>query len=140
MGISGFYNNNAPQLGPSLGSEGSIQRLQREYQHPDTADQKKLKGVAQEFEAVFFQQLLETMDKTVDREGSMLDDGYAGETFRSMMNQEVAKMATSGPAGSGFGLAENIYQQMALNLEKSDQARLLNEAKDAVTRRVDTAG
>lgn len=94
-----------------------LQQMQSQYLRPDNHDQKKLKKAAQEFEGIFVQQMLEAMDKTIDRENSILSGGSAEQYFRSMMNQEIAKSMTSGPSGSGFGLAETIYKQMSQNVK-----------------------
>lgn len=94
-----------------------LQELQRQYLNPENKDQKKLKKAAQEFEGIFVQQMLEEMDKTIDRENSFLSGGSSEQYFRSMLNEEIAKSMTSRPGGSGFGLAETIYRQMAKNAE-----------------------
>ena len=78
-----------------------------------SADEKKLRKAAQDFEAVFVNQMLEAMDKTVDRENSILSGGNSEQYFRSMLNEEIAKSMTNRVGGSGFGLAEAIYRQMA---------------------------
>jgi Rod binding domain-containing protein len=101
-------------------SETQLQRLQRQYLNPTAEDQKKLKKVAQEFEAIFVQQVLDAMEQTVDRENSMLSGGYGEEMFRGMLNQEVAKSASMYD-GRGFGLAETIYQQMSMAMTRHDQ-------------------
>lgn len=80
------------------------------------AQHGKLKKAAQQLEAVFFQQLLEAMDKTVDREDSLMGGGETEQTFREMMNQNVAESIATAPGGSGFGLAESMYQQMSAKL------------------------
>lgn len=103
-----------------LPDQGQLQALQRQYLHPSTRDAKKLKQAAQEFEAVFVQQVLEMMDKTIDRENSMLGGGSSEQYWRSMFNEEVAKNMCTGPSGSGFGLAEAIYRQMAQQLKPDD--------------------
>ncbi len=76
----------------------------------------KLKKAAQQLEGVFFQQLLEAMDKTVDREGSIMGGGEGEKTFREMMNQNIAESISTAPGGSGFGLGEQIYQQLSAKL------------------------
>ncbi len=94
--------------------------LQRQYQNPENQDQKKLKKAAQEFEAIFVQQMLDAMDKTIDRKDSFLNGGSSEEYFRSMLNEEISKSMTSKQGGSGFGLAESIYRQMSQNSKKSE--------------------
>lgn len=94
------------------------QQLQRQFLNPGTADQKKLRNAAQEFESIFVQQMLEAMDKTIDRENSVLSGGSSEQYFRSMLNQEIAKSMSTRQGGSGFGLAESIYRQMAENMKQ----------------------
>ena len=99
-----------------------LKQLEGEYQNPDAADEKKLKKAAQEFEAIFLQQFLEAMDKTIDRKNSVLSGGSSEEYFRSMMNQEISKSMTSKLGGSGFGLAEAIYRQMSQQMKVAKEA------------------
>jgi Rod binding domain-containing protein len=68
---------------------------------------------------VFFQQLLTALDKTIDRSNQMFSGGPAEETFRGMMNQEISKMASMSPSGSGLGLAQSVYQQLSQQLAAS---------------------
>jgi flagellar protein FlgJ len=96
-----------------------LQDLQRQYLNPENQDQKKLKKAAQEFEAIFVQQMLDAMDKTVDRKDSFLNGGSSEEYFRSMLNEEISKSMTTRQGGSGFGLAESIYRQMSENAPKN---------------------
>lgn len=96
-----------------------LQDLQRQYLNPENQDQKKLKKAAQEFEAIFVQQMLDAMDKTVDRKDSFLNGGSSEEYFRSMLNEEISKSMTTRQGGSGFGLAESIYRQMSKNAHKN---------------------
>lgn len=71
---------------------------------------EKLKEAAKDFEAVFIHQFMETIDKTVER-SDFLRGGNSENTFRSMLNQEIAKNTASSPSTS-FGIAEQIYRQM----------------------------
>jgi peptidoglycan hydrolase FlgJ len=73
---------------------------------------KKAKDAAQQFEAVFINQLLQQLDKTIDRSNSMLNGGHAEDTFRGMMMQELATQISHKPGGSGFGLSDAIYRQI----------------------------
>jgi Rod binding domain-containing protein len=88
------------------------------YENPQTEAQKKLKKVAGEFEGVFVQQLIEAMDKTVDREDSMMGGGEAEKTFRGMLNQQLATSITQGPSGGGFGMAQSVFEQSVQLLEE----------------------
>ncbi len=104
-------------------TENQLLRLRQAYENPGGTEQKKLRQAAQDLEGVFFQQLLDAIDKTVDRENSILGGGYGEEVFKGMMNQEVAKMNSAAPGGSGFGLAEIIFQQMSLTIEAQKQGQ-----------------
>ena len=110
MDISGA---NMMQSSVLAGQNDRLAQLRSEYLNPQGQDKVKLKKAAQEFESVFIQQLLDTMDQTVDREDSVMGGGSAEEYFRGMLNQEVASSISTRPGGSGFGLAETIYRQMA---------------------------
>jgi flagellar protein FlgJ len=90
-----------------------LKDLRASFLDPQTPKQKELKTAAQQFEAVFVQQLLEAMDSTVDREEGFLSGGEAEKTFRGMLNQETATNISK-QAGQGFGLAESVYQQSVL--------------------------
>jgi len=112
----------ARMLNPKSKLATRLSNEKLDYLHPPDADHQKLKKAAQEFEGVFIQQLLEAMDKTVDRTDSMLGGGSAEEYFRSMLNESVAKEMATGPIGSGFGLAESIYKQMEKDMKGSTAA------------------
>jgi Rod binding domain-containing protein len=105
--------------------KGNIQRLNTKQTHalfenPETAGQKKLKKAANDFEAVFVQQLIDAMDKTVDREDSLLSGGEAEKTFRGMLNQQMATniAQSSSSSGNGFGMAQSVFEQSVQLLEE----------------------
>lgn len=83
---------------------------------PPTEEHQKLKKVAQQFEGIFFQQLLEAMDKTVDHENSMFSGGQAEEMFRQMLNQNIATQGATQGQGLGLGIAHAMYAQMSQQL------------------------
>ena len=115
--ISASTNTTPPPI-------GTIQRLSAKQTHalfenPQTAGQRKLKKVANDFEAVFVQQLIDAMDKTVDREDSLLGGGEAEKTFRGMLNQQMAtNIAQSSSTGGGFGMAQSVFEQSVQLLEE----------------------
>ncbi|HEY9900112.1 MAG TPA: rod-binding protein [Pantanalinema sp.] len=77
-----------------------------------TAEQKKIKAAAREFEAVMIHQMLKTMRSTVkpgDPEG-----GSAMATYRDMMDEQMARSMAH---GRGIGLADVIARQM-MGLDK----------------------
>jgi Rod binding domain-containing protein len=63
---------------------------------------------AQEFEAVFLSQMVEQMNIGL-KSGGPFGGGFAEETYRSLMYQEVGRqMAQSG----GVGIADAVYQEI----------------------------
>jgi Rod binding domain-containing protein len=96
-------------------TENQVSRLQNSFANPSGKDDQKLRKAAQEFEAVFVKQLLDAMDKTVDRTG-LLSGGHAEDMFRGMLNDEISKSLSTRLGGSGFGLAETIYRQLSKNV------------------------
>jgi Rod binding domain-containing protein len=104
-----------PPIDP-LNSEGISPLRAPAIPKAASPEDAKLRQAAQQFEAVFVQQLLQQMDKTVDRSESMFNGGSAEDTFRGMFLQEVATSITQRPGGSGFGLADHIYKQMKLKM------------------------
>lgn len=117
-------SNTNLNLNPGL---QTLKELEADYRNPATGERKKLKQVAQDFEAVFVQQLLTAMDATVDRdEESPLGGGEAEKTFRGMLNEQMAKNIAHQPSyqggTQGFGLAQSVYQQAARLLPATEAA------------------
>jgi flagellar protein FlgJ len=71
-------------------------------------DPQKLKAVAQQFEAVFLQQIFKEMRKTVP-EGGLIPRGNADDMYTQLQDMEAAKiMAERG----GIGMAELMLQDL----------------------------
>ena len=77
----------------------------------------RLKKAANDFESVFVSQFLQTLDSTVEK-SEFMHGGQAEDTFKSMLNQEIAKNISSSPTTS-FGLAAQIYKQLKSKIEHS---------------------
>jgi Rod binding domain-containing protein len=76
---------------------------------PQTAEQKKLLKAAKEFEGVMLGLVFKQMQASQGQD--LLGGGAANRTWKEMLNEERAKsLATHG----GLGLADAIYQQLAL--------------------------
>ena len=75
----------------------------------DTKDEQ-LKKAASDFEAVFLNQFMETLDSTVEK-SDFMHGGQGESTFKSMLTQELSKNIASSPSSS-FGLAAQIYKQL----------------------------
>lgn len=110
----------------------ALQTWRQEFEAPTRKDTTKLRQVAKDFEAVFVNQLLETMDSTIDRDNSLFDGGSAEGTFRSMMNQELAQSMANQRSGSGIGLAESVFQQAFrfLNPDSDDPTTIQTPSKE----------
>jgi len=73
-----------------------------------SASQKSLKAVSEEFEALFLQQLLQQMRKTVP-ESDLFGDRKAEKLFESLLDEEMSlEMSRAG----GIGLSKIIYEQL----------------------------
>ena len=77
-------------------------------------DEAKLREAANEFEAIFIQQMLKTMRKT-SLESDFIKKSEGEKIFRSMLDEQYAII--SAKSGS-LGLGEMIFQQLRSNLGK----------------------
>ena len=79
----------------------------------ESGDSKvQLQKAAEEFESIFITKMLQEMDKTVDKSGSIFGEKspYV-DTFKSIVYQQMAHDMASNPRTS-IGLAGQIYKQM----------------------------
>jgi len=77
-------------------------------QMKDISNDLKLREAANDFEAIFVKQMLETMRKT-SIETNLIPKSEGEKVFQSMLDEHYSKiMATSG----SLGLGEMIYQQL----------------------------
>ncbi|MDX2085809.1 MAG: rod-binding protein [Candidatus Melainabacteria bacterium] len=106
----------------------TVDRLKAEYANPSQRNTRELKRVAQQFEGVFIKQLLEAMDKTIQRDNSLFSGGSAEEKFRGMLYDEMSNNMASRAGGSGLGLAEEIYRQSTLLMAKEPSAQQAESA------------
>jgi Rod binding domain-containing protein len=120
MNNLGLNNSDATFQARFSQAETTLKRLQNDFSKPTGEDREKLKKTAQEFESIFFKQVMEQMDKTVAR-GDFLSGGAGEEMFRGMLMDEVALRASTRPGGSGLGLAEEIYRQLSKAMKSPDQ-------------------
>jgi Rod binding domain-containing protein len=69
----------------------------------------KLYEAAQEFEAIFVKQMLDSMRQTVQKTG-LIEGGMAEDVFEDMLYDQYALKMTR---TAGFGLADQIYLQLS---------------------------
>jgi len=72
-------------------------------------DPAKLKEKAQEFEAIFIQQMFKEMRKTIPHEG-LIETDNASDTYNQLQDMEAARLAAR---QGGIGLAELMMQQLS---------------------------
>jgi len=71
-------------------------------------DPQQIKAAAQQFEAIFIQQVFKEMRNTIP-EGGMIERGNADDVYTQLQDAEAAKvMAERG----GIGLADLMLQQL----------------------------
>ena len=78
------------------------------------SDDTRLREAANDFEAIFIQQMLKTMRKTTF-ESDLLPKSEGEKVFQSLLDEQYALL--SAKSGS-LGLGEMIYQQLKTNFEK----------------------
>ena len=84
-----------------------------------------------QFEAVFLQQMMQAMRKTVP-ESELMPRGYASDMYNSMMDQAIAE---KGSKKAPLGLAMNMYKQMqrdGLTHDSSTQAQAMHGIADTL--------
>ena len=97
-----------------------ISKMQSNVKSMETPEE--LEKNAKQFEAIFINQLLEEMDKSIHREDSILSGGESEKSFRGLMYQEIATMAADRPMSQGFGIAKAVYDQAQRLLPGSNNA------------------
>ena len=75
-------------------------------------ERERLKGAAQQFEAIFVRQMLAAARST-DFGGDDLFGGQGDDTFREMRDAEFARLASE---SGTLGLAQSIEAQLAQHL------------------------
>lgn len=102
---------------PSLKNQGNafsrvtdskMGRLQKEAESGGYKDDKELRALANQFEAIFVNQLMKSMRETLPKEGML--SSFSGDMYESMFDQEVAGQVSK---GKGMGLADVLYTQLS---------------------------
>jgi len=76
-------------------------------------DDARLREASNEFEAIFIQQMLQTMRKT-SLESDFIKKSEGEKIFRSMLDEQYAILSAK---SRRLGLGEMIYQQLKSNLK-----------------------
>ena len=92
----------------SSADRAQLQLQNLRYTVPEGSHNEQLRAVAEDFEAIFIKQKLESMRSTLNPENRLVDTGLAGEIYEDMLYDEYAEiMSRTG----GLGLAEIIVNQ-----------------------------
>lgn len=74
-------------------------------------DEKRLKQAAQDFEALFINQLLQSMRRTVGKSG-LLGDAPGKDVYQSLFDREISrKLAQQGGLGLGNTMVQKILEK-----------------------------
>ncbi len=75
------------------------------------SQKEQLKKVSREFESIFIAKMLNEMDKTVDKEGSMFKESKYLDNLKSFMYNDIARNIANNPQTS-IGIATQMYTQL----------------------------
>lgn len=113
---SDLYSQLGRMQQPQQGAEQSLRSLRQQANAAAETGQaspggnQRLREVAEQFEALFVEQMVKTMRQTKNPENDMLHGGMAENYFEDMLYQEYSKiMAKRG----SFGIADMIYNQFS---------------------------
>jgi len=115
-----YYRNQAlkppasrPQGAVGAGAKGAASQAQgtgARIADSRPVDRKsELFGQCREFESIFVKIMIKEMRSTVQKDG-LLSGGWAEEVFSDMLDDEYAASMSE---TAGFGLAEQLYRQLA---------------------------
>jgi len=101
--------NNKPLRVPSGAAQ--IQGSGARVADATAVDKKsKLFEQCREFESIFVKMMLKEMRKSVDKSDSLLSGGWAEEIYSDMLDDQYSASIAK---NAGFGLAEQLYKQLA---------------------------
>ncbi len=104
--ITGEYTNNASNSVKQASDDSFAKRLESASQ---SNDDKELKKVCQEFEAIMLDMMYKQMKATVVK-SDLIEEDPGTSIFESMQDEELMKQASR--TGS-LGLAESLYKQLS---------------------------
>jgi len=77
--------------------------------------------VSRQFEAIFVQQMMSEMRKTVQK-SDFIPSGFAEDVHASMMDQAIAQASVR---HHSFGIADNIYRQLEAAQSRSNSTEII---------------
>lgn len=119
MDISGIGNNINTSSGAvydSAKSKATDNDFERKLKSAmDSKDEKQLKSVCQQFEALMLNMMYKEMKATVPKMDIIPDD-YGMDTYQSMLDEQLMDNASK---GSGTGLGDMLYKQLSERLKNT---------------------
>jgi Rod binding domain-containing protein len=103
-------------------TESKMDRLQKQAESGEYKDEKELRALADQFEAIFVNQLMKSMRATLPKDGML--QSFSGDMYESMFDQEVSGEMSK---GKGMGLADVLYAQLSRMNEKNPDAEEISE-------------
>lgn len=89
----------------------SAHEIQQEVKNDP--ERRKLYEASQEFQAIFLNQMLGAMRRTVNKDNDILNGGRTQEIFEDFLYDEYSKSMSKQP---GFTLADEIYKQLSAHM------------------------
>lgn len=100
-------NDYINQAKASQSAAGLENALSKDF---STASEAELMEACKSFESYFVEQLIKSMESTLDEEEDPLSGSYS--FFKDMQTQEYAKLMTQ---QNDFGIAQMLFEQMKRN-------------------------
>lgn len=100
-------NDYINQAKESQAASGLQNTLSKDF---STASEAELMEACKSFESYFVEQLIKSMESTLDEEEDPLSGSYS--FFKDMQTQEYAKLMTD---QNDFGIAQMLFEQMKRN-------------------------
>lgn len=75
------------------------------------SEKEQLMKVSEEFESIFVAKMLNELDKTVDKEGSLFQESKYMDNLKSFMYNNIAREISHNPRTS-LGIAKQMYTQL----------------------------
>ena len=110
----------------SRATENKMDQLKKQAESGEYKDEKELKALAQQFEAIFVNQLMKSMRQTLPKEGLL--SSFSGDMYNSMFDEEVAGEMSK---GRGMGLADVLYTQLSRMNGKKPEGEENQEKADS---------
>ena len=74
-------------------------------------EKEQLDKISKEFESIFVAKMLNELDKTVDKEGSLFQESKYLDNLKSFMYNDIARSIANNPQTS-IGIAKQMYTQL----------------------------